>query len=454
MKKYIKAILPVVALLPAVSYAQNLESGYFNDGYLYRYQLNPAFGNEKNYVSMPGLGNLDINIEGNLNLTDVLYNVDGKTVTFLNPGVSTSEVLGNLSSHNKLSTDFRITVLSGGFKAWGGYNTINLGVRGNVDASIPENLFSLLKEGVENKTYDISDVRARASAWAELGFGHSRQINEKLRVGATLKVLIGGASADAHLKDAHLSLGEDAWTVTTNANLRTNIKGYKYKTDIDKNTGNPYVSGLDGSFNGINGFGLGLDLGAVYKLNQDWTFSASLLDLGFISWSDTQLATTDGDRTFDSDKYTFNVDDNADNSFSKEWDRMKDGLNTLWQLSDKGSDGGRTTSLYTTLNLAAEYTFPLYRNLTFGLMNTTRIAGQFTTTTFRLSANVAPCKVFSAGINLAAGTYGVGFGWIANVHTTGFNLFLGMDRTLGKLAKQGVPLTSAANVSFGINFPF
>ena len=26
------------------------------------------------------------------------------------------------------------------------------------------------------------------------------------------------------------------------------------------------------------------DLGAVYKLGDDWTLSASLLDLGFISW--------------------------------------------------------------------------------------------------------------------------------------------------------------------------
>ncbi len=71
------------------------------------------------------------------------------------------------------------------------------------------------------------------------------------------------------------------------------------------------------------------------------------------------------------------------------------------------------------------------------------------------SASVAPCKVFSAGINMVAGTYGVGFGWIANVHTTGFNMFLGMDRTLGKISKNpGIPVTSNADVSIGINFPF
>lgn len=440
--------------MASAAQAQNLESGYFTDGYLYRYQLNPAIGNEQNYVGMPALGNIDFTMGGNLSLSDVIYNVDGRTTTFLNPGLTSAEVLSNFGDNNKTSVDFRINLLSAGFKAWGGYNTVSLGVRGNVSASLPKSIFSLLKEGVENKSYDISDLRANASAWAELALGHSRQLTDQWRVGATLKILVGGASADARLNNARLTLGQDAWTITTNADLRTNINGYKYKTKIDKNTGNPYVSGLDGSFGGLNGFGLGLDLGAVYRLNDDWTFSASLLDIGFISWGDTQLATTDGDRTFNSDLYTFNVDDDAPNNFSDEWDRMGDGLKTLYQLTDKGSDGGRATSLRTTLNLAAEYTFPLYRNLTFGLMNTTRMAGPWTSTTFRLSANVAPCKVFSAGVNMAAGTEGVAFGWIVNVHPTGFNLFLGMDRTLGKLAKQGVPVGNGASLSLGINFPF
>ncbi|MCM1006090.1 MAG: DUF5723 family protein [Prevotella sp.] len=454
MKKIIKTIILAAACIPVSALAQNLESGYFTDGYLYRYQMNPAFGNEHNFVSMPALGNIDLTLGGNLNLTDVLYNVNGRTTTFMNPNISAAEVLGNLSDHNKLGVNLRLNVLSGGFKAWGGYNTISISARADVNASIPKSTFSLLKEGIENKTYDISDLQARAQAYAEIALGHSRQITDKLRVGANLKFLVGGGSANAHLKDAHLTLGEDAWTITTDAQMEANLKGYHYKTKINEKTGKPYVNGLEGSFDGLNGFGLGLDLGAVYKLNDDWTFSAALLDLGFISWSDTQLATTNGPKTFNSDLYTFSADDNAPNSFDSEWDRMKDGLETLYQLDDMGSAGGRTTSLYTTINLGAEYTFPLYRNLTFGLMNSTRIAGKWTTTDFRLSANVAPCKIFSAGINMAAGTNGVAFGWIANLHPKGFNLFLGMDRTLGRLAKQGVPLTSNASVAFGINFPF
>ena len=42
---------------------------------------------------------------------------------------------------------------------------------------------------------------------------------------------------------------------------------------------------------GPTGFGMAIDLGATYKLNDEWTFSASLLDLGFISWKNTTKGT-------------------------------------------------------------------------------------------------------------------------------------------------------------------
>lgn len=48
---------------------------------------------------------------------------------------------------------------------------------------------------------------------------------------------------------------------------------------------------------------------------------------------------------------------------------------------------------------------------------------------------------------------GASFGWVINLHPKGFNLFLGMDRTVGKLSKQGIPLRSKADLTLGINFP-
>ncbi|MCM1517636.1 MAG: DUF5723 family protein [Pseudoflavonifractor sp.] len=448
------AVAATIAAIAMPATAQNTYSGYFIEGNLYRHQLNPAFGNEYNYVSFPGLGNLNVQMHGNLHVRDILYNVNGRTTTFLNPWVDAGTFLNSLSNRNKVGADINIPVLAGGFNAWGGYNTVSISARARVDASLPKSVFTLLKEGIENTTYDISDIRAHADAYAEIAFGHSRQINDRWRVGGKLKFLIGGGNVDLYLDRADLTLGEDNWTAVTDARIRSSVKGFSYKTKVNDNTGHRYVSGAKVDGTGVNGFGIGIDLGGEFKLNDDFRFSAAILDFGFISWGNDMLASTDGVQTFETDRYTFSADDKAENSFENEWHKIRDEVSALYELNDKGDAGSRTTMLATTLNFAGEYTLPYYRPLTFGILNSTRIAGKFTSTSFRFSANVAPVKLFSGGINFAAGTYGCSFGWMLNLHPRWFNFFLAMDHTLGKLAKQGLPLSSNAAINMGINVPF
>lgn len=452
------AIAAFVACSAAAT-AQNSNTAYFLDGYTYRHNLNPAFGNDgATYFSFPALGNLNVSMVGNLDLDAILYNVNGKTTTFLNPGVSSSEFLDNIGDKNKLNVDLRLDIISVGFKAFGGYNTVGIGVRSNVAVIVPGSLLRLAKEGPQNESYDISDLKAHADAYAEIAFGHSRQINSQWRVGGKFKFLLGLANVDADFDKAQLTLGQDSWTAVTNATVQTSIKGFTYKTE-DKlrgpeggKTTHTYVSDVDIDGTGLNGFGIAVDLGAEYKLNEEWSFSASLLDLGFISWSNNMVASTNGDRTFDTDTYIFNADGDASNSFDDELDRLAEGLSTLYELQDNGDEGGRTRMLGATLNLAAEYTLPVYSKLKFGFLNTTRIQGTYSWTDFRLSANVAPVKIFSAGVSASAGTYGFSAGWLLNLHMTGFNIFVGMDRVPLKFSKQYVPLTSNASLNLGINF--
>ncbi|MDE6299849.1 MAG: hypothetical protein K2M10_09440, partial [Muribaculaceae bacterium] len=284
---------------------------------------------------------------------------------------------------------------------------------------------------------------------------HSRDIKQVpgLRVGASLKFLVGVGSLDFRFNDAKLSLGEDAWRARTNAEVYASVGGFKYKMDYDDKTGNTYVSGGDVDSFKPQGFGMGLDLGATYKW-RDFKFSLAVLDLGFINWGKTQKASTHGTQEISTDSYIFNADDDADNSFSKEWHRFTDNLANLYQMTDVEELSSYTRSLATTINIGGEYELPYYRKLHFGFLNSTKINGKYTWTQFRFSANVRPVKCLSADVNMVAGTYGVGFGWLFNLHCPGFNLFFGMDHTLGKLAKQGVPLNSNAAINFGLNFPF
>lgn len=45
--------------------AQTLNSAYFTDEYTFRHTMNPAYGNEDNYVSVPALGNINVKMQGN-----------------------------------------------------------------------------------------------------------------------------------------------------------------------------------------------------------------------------------------------------------------------------------------------------------------------------------------------------------------------------------------------------
>ncbi len=414
--------------------------------------MNPALGNERSFFATPVLGNMNVALRGNLHLRDVLFVRDGKTVLFTNPNVSTADVMDGIGNQNKIGSDIKLDIMSVGFKAFGGYNTVSLNARANVNAMVPGSFFSLVKEGVQNSTYDIKDFRVRAESYAELALNHSRDINKNLRVGGTLKFLIGVGAADAYFNEATLTLDENHWVARTNAEIYASLGGFQYDRDIDGSTGKEYVSGgnFDDGFK-IQGFGMALDLGAQYKFN-DFTFSAALLDFGFIDWGKTHYASTNGTQEIDTDAYTFNIDGDASNSFSDEWDLLTDDLGNLYQLSDNGTISSRTRMLAATLNLGAEYEFPLYRPLKFGLLNSTHFNAPFTWTQFRLSANVRPVKCFSASVNLGAGTYGCDFGWLLNYSTRGFNFFVGMDHTLGKLAKQGVPLSSNGSFNFGIDY--
>lgn len=132
---------------------QGLNSAYFTDDYKFRHDMNPAFGNEQNYVSIPALGNISVNLHGNFGYKDVVMDnpmyphESGKRLTtFMNPYISNSAALDGFSKgNNRITGDVGLTILSAGFKAFGGYNTIELNSKTTFGVSLPYELFEFAK---------------------------------------------------------------------------------------------------------------------------------------------------------------------------------------------------------------------------------------------------------------------------------------------------------------------
>lgn len=462
-KKYVFAALIMTS--SAAAMAQNLNSAYFTNDFKFRHTMNPAYDNEHAYFSIPALGNINIDLQGNFGLKDVimdnpLYGQPGekRLTTFLNPNIPVADALSGFSTgNNKMVEDLNLTLFSTGFKAFGGYNTIALNLRQSFGVSLPYELMAFAKN-IGNNTYEIGDISVGAQAYAELALGHSRKINDRLRLGAKVKLLLGGVKGDMEIKGLKADLApNDKWTLSGKGTANVSMKGFKYLTETkeyNEEGRQPYqqVNDVDVDGAGIGGFGLAFDLGGVYKLNDDWTFSASLLDLGFISWSNNVMAVNNGDSfVFDGFNDVAVSRDEGGEKLSDKTDKLADQFKDFAHLNDKGDQGGRTTGIGATVNLGAEYTLPVYRKVKFGLLSSTRLHGDYSWTEGRLSANYSPLKWLNGGVNVAVGTFATSMGWVLNIHPKGYNFFIGMNHLLGKVSKQGVPLNSNASVALGMS---
>ena len=226
LNKYL-AVAVMVGAATGVS-AQALNSGYFLDGYLFKHQLNPALESDKAYFSIPVLGNINIGTRGNIGLGNFLYpTANGGLTTFMNSSISAEEFLNGLSTNNKLAMNLDMSILSAGFRAWGGFNTIDIGLRSHTALNIPKDMLEFMKVGQSGPTtvYDMGDMGMSSANYVEVALGHSRQITDKLRVGAKVKFLLGGMYADMSLKNTHVTLSEKEWIVSANGEMNIAAKG-------------------------------------------------------------------------------------------------------------------------------------------------------------------------------------------------------------------------------------
>ncbi len=447
--------------------AQNLNTAYFTSDYMYRHYMNPAFGNECNYVAIPALGNINSSMQGNFGYEDIFYKnpqygqvADAKkTTTFMNPYISTDEALGGFGKgNNRLTMSVDMMLLSAGFKSFGGYNTIELASRTNIGMSLPYELFSFAKN-TGNKNYDMGDISAHAQSFIELGFGHSRDINEQLRVGAKVKLLFGVGDANIRLKDMKADLSQsDKWTVSGSAEANVSMAGFSYESkteDYDSRDDQyEHIDKMDVDGVGLGGFGLAADFGAVYKINEDWTVSAAVNDLGFIRWTNNMQAVT-ASNTFEFDGFhDVSVNSDSGSTIDDKADDYSDQMADFFNLRDNDNKGGRTTGIGATLNIGATYNLPAYRKMTFGALSTTRINGIYSWTEGRLSANWEPLKWLDGGVSFALNSFTASTGWIINIHPTGFNFFIASDHILGKMSKEGIPLSGNSSIALGMNVLF
>lgn len=396
--------------------AQYLRSSYFMEGTSARLQLNPGLQPTKGYFNLPVIGSFNISASSNvLGTSDIIDVINSGSNLYSNDAL-----FDRLKTDNRLNVNLNTDILSFGWYRGKGFWSFNVGLRADFGATLGKDMFSMMRtmngfalEDVAgtNQSYSLSDQKLNMKAYAEIGLGYSRRVTEKLTVGARVKVLLGLARAEMNINQFDLNLdvpkpsymndqnyesrGELSpsdwygahYDYSANGNVITTLKGGGMTFD---NTGMIDNFDLDAGDLGIAGSGFGIDLGASYKVWDNLTVSASILDLGFLKWkeSETTVATVTGGE---------NVTINSDN-----YDRYIGGDILSFERFDFAEGSPEKvqtkTRLYSTLLLAGEYGL-LNNKLSVGAMYTARFVEPKTLNELTFSATFRPKNWLNAAIS-------------------------------------------------------
>lgn len=407
-------LLGGMVMLGGAAQAQYLRSSYFMEGTSARLQLNPGLQPTKGYFNMPIIGSFNMSASSNvLGTSDIIDLMDSGSDLYSN-----DKLFDRLKADNRLNVNLNTDILSFGWYRGKGFWSVNVGLRADFGAALAKDMFSMMRtmngfalEDVAgtNQSYSLSNQTLNMKAYAEIGLGYSRRITEKLTVGGRVKVLLGLARAEMNINQFDLNLDvpnlrnyqDDAsrgelspsdwygkgYSYAADGNVITTLKGGGMTFD---NNGMIDNFDLDAGDLGIAGSGFGIDLGASYKVWDNLTVSASILDLGFLKWkeSETTVATVSG-----GDEVTIN---------SENYDRYIGGDFLSFERFDfeEGSpEKVKTkTRLYSTLLLAGEYGL-LNNKLSVGAMYTARFAEPKTLNELTFLATFRPKNWLNAAIS-------------------------------------------------------
>ncbi len=167
---------------------------------------------------------------------------------------------------------------------------VSLTERGYGTTSFNREIVKLIRDGVEpyyGQNENFGSGTFNYQQFRELAFGVSQKYWEGLDVGIRPKILFGRMYFDAQDVSFSVETDTENETLLVKPEGKFTIAGpiaYKHDSIYDFTVFSTKAYPGDYSFN-LHNMGFALDLGFVYRPDKTHEFSASLLDLGFITFS-------------------------------------------------------------------------------------------------------------------------------------------------------------------------
>lgn len=342
-------------------------------------QLNPAKfpKNTTSYFSLPAI---DISLSSPLAYSDVIERRSNDSLY-----VNLQRALNKLHTNNKFSAELNAPILGFGILSKNLYLTFSINARSSFNIAFPKDLLNFIVNGNASyrgkSAYLLPENFGDATVWTEIAIGAGYRINEKWNVGIKPKLIFGGANI--HTGSSYLSI------FTSESGDMLRVDGV-----VDVNASAP-ESG-DAIFANP---GFSIDLGGIYKIDDHFEVSASVVDLGFISWNkrnNTAYRTSDGVGSYEF--YGFEWDDLwSEDGFNEDFlDAIADTLKNMMEIETLENIANYTTMLPVKLYFNGSYR--INEMFKVSALYRMKIVNKTTYSAFSVNANYYSGKWFEAAI--------------------------------------------------------
>jgi Family of unknown function (DUF5723) len=378
-----------------------------------RNSLNPALQyTGRTFLGLPVISDISVRVDNNfLGISDMFPNgvISDSTIVFLEPGEDLDNFLAGLGANNSLELQAGVQLFGLSFTV-GSDLRITLDVTERFDANLvmPRDLLRLYIGGNDSfmgQTMDLSSLRADAKYYHEIGIGASKNITEKLRVGARVLVLSGVASAYLTNNGITLTVNDD-FTHSADAHASLNVsapmkfikdeEGLIDKVRWDEDLFNETSAAIS-YFLAMANPGLGFEAGAEYRFNDMFAVSAAITDFGFIKWK-RDRSEVNITKTIQFNGLT--MEDVRDESIT--FQELKNWTSDSIQTSIELSENPGVYITYLPFTATAGFSFTPVKFFTAGVLSQTRFIGKQVHEAFTISGNLHPGNFFSTTVAYTA----------------------------------------------------
>ena len=331
MKK-LKTLLALSLFCSAttIAFAQQDLVMYFMDDVPQSMYLNPARAPQSNVnIGLPALSSFYFRHQNTVFNPYHMFEQSGDNISF-----RTDHFLAQVRDNNYLGIEQATDLLSVGFRVQDKhYFSLAIRERFFGRLNLPGDMIRFPFTGnasfdeLEDGTVDFNGLGFNMTHHREYGVGWQMDFNDKWSFGARVKYLYGMENFDTKVSNIQWQTDETTWDWTFTGEMDVYTSGIwpladtlEDNIDLEREEITEYLLQRKNR-------GLGIDLGAEYAMNDKWAFSASLTDVGFITWKDYNRHILSDEGTFVYEGLAFTEEVlSADSTFSDTIDVMVEDL--------------------------------------------------------------------------------------------------------------------------------